>query len=348
MTLTAGNEPRAAAFVNIDGNADIDLAVTNNDDRTVSLYTNTGVGFVASGTLTTGVQLRPEGIVAADLNGDGLEDLAVAANDNVIPDAAIVYLNSGGGFGAGFPYATGGIDTSGILAADLDCDGMLDLVTRNETSSNLSILQNLGGGVFGPAMFIPTGLNPDMTVAADLDGDGDQDLAVSNRDSNNVSVSINQTCGGEVALLLDAQVTVGTITSGDVIDLLFDDDSFLQTRSGFGSSFVDLHNMTMEVTASSAVQNPSTVTVSIASRISESNGSAQIFLADWTNGGAPASIGSYAISDIEERVTLNPQDASRFVGPNGEILLTIKHVVFVPFFAFQFDSFLDEVEIVVE
>jgi hypothetical protein len=263
-TLAIAGEPRAVTFVDIDGNVDLDFAVTNNDDRNVALFTNTGTGFSPAGTISIGGVHRPEGIVAADLDGNGTQDLAVAVNDNLQPDAAVVFLNVGGTFGVGTPYVTNGQNTSGILAADLDCDGALDLVTRNEDSNDLSLLPNLGGS-FGAPMMLTTGLNPSQMVAADFDGDGDPDLAVSNRDSNTFSVLMN---------LIDCSIAIpvesftvlrGLQQGGGLAELLDSDDTYLQVRAGLTLGPFE-PPVWIEVEATSPTDIPANLTFTLESR----------------------------------------------------------------------------------
>ena len=259
-TLAIAGEPRAVAFVDIDGNADIDCAVTNNDDRNVALFTNTGTGFSLAGTISTGPVHRPEGIVAADLDGDGTQDLAVALNDNVQPDAVAVFLNQGGAFGAATRYLTGGQNTSGILAADFNCDNVVDLATRNEDSNDISLLPNLGG-TFGAPTMLATGLAPSQLVVCDLDGDNDNDLAVSNRDSNTFSVLRNN-CGILITTVMPASfsVTRGNYVSGGIVELGMSDNLDLAIQRGVS----DTQSRTeFEVAGTSPTANPTTLEVTL-------------------------------------------------------------------------------------
>ncbi len=214
-TFFSGAEPRATAFVDFAGDAALDLAVTNHDDRTISLFTNSGGTFVASGTLFVNPQVRPEGITAADLDGDTDTDLAVATSDQTLGiNEAAVFINTGGAFSAPIGYPTGGTSTGQIIAADLDCDEKIDLVTTNKDSNNVSFLNNIGGGAFGAPMLIGVGTSPEELVTADFDGDGDFDVATADRDSSSVSVIINQTCEAGVFGDVTGDGTV------DVLDLL--------------------------------------------------------------------------------------------------------------------------------
>jgi len=343
VTLAAGADARGVALGDFTGDGLLDVAITSNDDRDVTLYANTGAGFSPMGSLSTGGVLRPEAIVASDLNDDGLIDLAAATNGNAL-NMASVWLNTGGAFGARADYATGGQDTSGILAADLDCDGRTDLVTRNLDSSNLSVLQNLGG-TFGAATLLAAGADPDQFIAADVDGEGGIDLLVANRAPSTVTIIDNLTCQPAFAALTGFTVTTGSVAGGGLAELTGSDDAALHTRSGFGRTFIDLHNMTLEVTGNTGGQTASTVTITVESRIDEPAGTQRVFLADWTNNGAPVQVGSNAVGLTDTRMTYAPQPAARFVSSGGDVRVTVRHFVFVPIFAFVFDSFIDEVQI---
>jgi len=96
-------------------------------------------------------------------------------------------------------YSTGGLNASDVIAPDLNCDNLADIVVVNEDSSNLAVIRNIGGGLFtNTPMLVSVGAQPEELGFGDLDGDGDLDLAVANRNSNNVSVVLNQTCAATV------------------------------------------------------------------------------------------------------------------------------------------------------
>ena len=59
-------------------------------------------------------------------------------------------------------------------------------------------------------------------------------------------------------------------------------------------------------------------------------------------------VGSFAIGPTDSVSNIDGIDATDYVGPAGEIELRIKHLVFVPFFAFTFESWIDWVEITVQ
>ena len=84
-------------------------------------------------------------------------------------------------------YNTGNYSYA-LIAADLNGDGSLDLVTADGFGNNVSVLTNDGSGGFTNSGNVSVGAAPYAFCAADFDGDGNLDLAVGNRSSESVSV----------------------------------------------------------------------------------------------------------------------------------------------------------------
>jgi hypothetical protein len=80
-------------------------------------------------------------LAAGDLNGDGRDDLVVAATGT---NRVFVYLqHADGGFGPTPDYQSDvGIDPSAISLADVNGDGRLDIVITNQFSGDVSVLLN--------------------------------------------------------------------------------------------------------------------------------------------------------------------------------------------------------------
>jgi uncharacterized protein (TIGR03437 family) len=124
-------------------------------------------------------------IAAADLNGDGREDIVQIDKGLGV---ASVFLNAGAGkFQTPVTYS---VVTSGDSQPAPSAAGLFalrtgakpDLVVADQGSFNppggLIILQNSGTGTFGTARMVAAGAGPVGMAAADFNGDGNLDLAV--------------------------------------------------------------------------------------------------------------------------------------------------------------------------
>jgi hypothetical protein len=132
---------------------------------------------------TFDVSPLPRSVVAADLNGDGIPDLAGSTSS-----ALSVLFNQGDGtFAAPLSYPT--TLGSAVVAADLNGDGRIDLAVADSGSILVGVYINEGGS-FADAVWYNAGGGPSTIAAADLNGDGKPDLAVTN--FSQVSVLMNQ------------------------------------------------------------------------------------------------------------------------------------------------------------
>jgi hypothetical protein len=133
----------------------------------------------------------PVGSTAADLDGDGDNDLATA---NQSPDGVSVLLNNGDGtFAPARTYhavrSEDGSGPSNVLAADFNEDGALDLATANNVfTSQVSILLNNGDGTFAPPDVLDLGASVAAGLTAgDFNRDGNVDVVVANSFSEYLS-----------------------------------------------------------------------------------------------------------------------------------------------------------------
>ena len=88
-------------------------------------------------------------VIAGDFNGDGLTDLAVTNSDydNAGLGSRVSILIGTGprAFAAPVAYPTGHF-TIGLMVADFNHDGILDLATANRNTNDVSILIGQGSG----------------------------------------------------------------------------------------------------------------------------------------------------------------------------------------------------------
>ena len=96
-------------------------------------------------------------------------------------------LSSSPGAGAN-PYS--------VVAADVNGDGQVDLISANINANTLSVLTNNGSGGFGLSHTYAVGNTPVSVTAADVNGDGKVDLICANANGNTLSVLTNNGSGG--------------------------------------------------------------------------------------------------------------------------------------------------------
>ena len=113
-------------------------------------------------------------LLATDLNGDGIPDLAAAD----ISGAINIFLgNSDGSVRAAGAAILPGGPALALGSADLDEDGHADLVAITSTGTVVFIRGN-GEGFFAAPATLYSGSSPVAIAMADFDGDGHLDLAI--------------------------------------------------------------------------------------------------------------------------------------------------------------------------
>ncbi|HVB33206.1 MAG TPA: FG-GAP-like repeat-containing protein [Patescibacteria group bacterium] len=150
----------------------------------------------------TGV--KPAAVVAADFNGDGFSDLAVAnQTDNTV---SILLNNGSGSFSAGEVIQVPPSPVA-MVAGDFNGDGKQDLAVVSQSAKVITILLGNGDGTFGLEGQFPADSGADAIVAGDFNGDGAADLAVANRDANTVSILLGR---GDGTFQPQFEIPVGT------------------------------------------------------------------------------------------------------------------------------------------
>jgi hypothetical protein len=138
----------------------------------------------AFGKLDYATDLTPQDVAAADFNGDGKVDLAVATGNNSVS----ILLGVGDGtFPTHVEYPVPGHPSS-IVIGDFNGDGKADIATVDPYQSEISILLGNGDGTFQAHQEYLTGNHPVAIATADVNGDGKLDLVVVDLNDNKVAV----------------------------------------------------------------------------------------------------------------------------------------------------------------
>jgi len=231
LTIPTTSPAIAILVADLEGNGIPDTIVLSNSGVTV--YRGDGQGGFLPDPFSIAAGPEPTGMTLADINHDGKLDLLVgnaygdllvllgngdgtfqpyrSANQNVAlailpngsPTPDFIYADQALDRVV-VDYATGQMKTladrtSGLLApgavvlADLNGDGIPDLIVANSGGNNVLVYPGLGNGQFGPELnggkgFF-TGTNPVGITVAKLNGR--PDLVIANEGSNDVSILLN-------------------------------------------------------------------------------------------------------------------------------------------------------------
>ncbi len=222
LQLAPGFTPTALATGNFTNSGHTDLVVTeeaNASDNAgiVLVFLGNGDGTFGPPNAPSNIPLytsytvgnTPAFVVAADFNGDGVADLAVANSGapSTATDGSAVSGNSvsillgnpnpnqltvgNGTFAAQTTFAAGTQPTS-IAAAEFSQDGFVDLAVSDKMDNAVTLLFNSGNGTFtSPIPEIPVGTAPVSIVTADFNEDGRPDVATADNGAAEATVILN-------------------------------------------------------------------------------------------------------------------------------------------------------------
>jgi hypothetical protein len=173
-----GTSARPLVFAGIDSGGSLRVATIGQNGVLTSSVKADGT-FLTPATQAT--DLPPIGLIAADLNKDGIPDL-VSMNTSGLASSITILLGKGDGtYQPGVNLALPGNATRFGVVDDLDGDGNLDLLVSSDNPTfSFSIFLGKGDGTFKPAQtFTPAGVTLSGNLAfitADVNGDHHKDI----------------------------------------------------------------------------------------------------------------------------------------------------------------------------
>ncbi|HOX42160.1 MAG TPA: VCBS repeat-containing protein [Myxococcota bacterium] len=207
-----GDLPEWLVIADFNADGVSDLATANRYSGDVSVLLGGGAAGRGDGTFgpptSHPVGPAPKHLSAADLDADGILDLVVACRGSVDFSESIGVLrgNGQGGRGDGtfapVEHPAADFHAGWVTAADLDADGILDLVASDWDESRLHVYHGQGqdgrgDGTFrAPATRVALHSFPRGTAVADLDADAIPDLAVALDADAELQILTGQGSGG--------------------------------------------------------------------------------------------------------------------------------------------------------
>jgi hypothetical protein len=162
----------------LDGDGHMDFVyATGEPSAPIGLAINDGTGRFAFGPAGDSILAHPLQLTLRDMDGDGHLDIVASGvlADGETGVTVILWGDGEGGFGdetvidvLGYP----------VVAADVDGDGIVDLIVGSAARHGVQVLLGLGDRQFAPAIETQVSGIPIGFLVGDFDGDGAPDLVV--------------------------------------------------------------------------------------------------------------------------------------------------------------------------
>jgi hypothetical protein len=263
--FTVGTSPSAVVIADFNGDGNLDFAVANQGDNTISVFQGDSLGgftpFPKSPFVLPTNEKGPIAMLSAQFDNSGKPEIAVlnsatqtigifqASFDNTF-DGTFTELS-------GSPVTTGP-DPVAFAAGDLNGDSFADFAVVNQSQNEVTVLLNDGTSVFTAATGSPlaTASTPAGVAIADFTNDGLGDIAVTNNGSG--TLGVNASLGsGQFSQRIELSVppgplavTTATLTASGL------PDAILTASSGSNNFVTVLLDPQSFATGAGSLQTP--------------------------------------------------------------------------------------------
>jgi hypothetical protein len=249
-TAAASNLPNTAAanlattfaLGDVNGDGLPDIVAAYGYGNSIGVQVGNGDGTFTAATQHFAVGSRPDAVAVADLRsaqavslaGNVINDVVVA---NQLSNTVTVLVGSGrsgggGGGGAGtvsfgteYTFPVGNSPVA-VAVADINGDGIPDIITANAGDNTISVLFGNGNGTFKPATTIAVGADPVSLAIGDISGNGSNDIVTANAVDQSLTLLTNNGDGtfapGQTIALnaIPIAVTTADLSSTTNVDTL--------------------------------------------------------------------------------------------------------------------------------
>ncbi len=154
--------------------------------------------------------------ISGDVDNDGKVDIVTANyNSNTVSVFRNTSSLSSISYASKVDFSTG-LNPSFVALADVDGNGMVDIIVTNNTSNTVSIFRNLtttGVISFAAKQDFATGNGPNSIAVGDLNRDGKPDLIIGNVYTNTISIFANNSTLGSINMTTKNDLSIGSSVS---------------------------------------------------------------------------------------------------------------------------------------
>jgi hypothetical protein len=206
------SDARNVALGDLDNNGFMDFIITNRGQQNMICYNNGKLNFDCV-KLQTNKNATID-IAIQDLNGDNLPDLVLANRDN-IPNE--IFINKGNRqFTKKLDFGSGTFETRSVAIADMNNDGIFDIVTGNINGSNIIYFGDKNFTFNQTILFGSKDTDTFSIALADFNKDGFIDIVTGNYlKPNSVFLNLDGKTFEEINLTDSSSRTYG-VTVGDI------------------------------------------------------------------------------------------------------------------------------------
>ncbi len=173
----ASDRSYSAPLVDLDGDGDLDVVISNDSPDPKLVYLNDGKGNFHVGSTYGRPEWPSRNASVADLNGDRLPDIIVANRGGRSGGSNYICLNRGKGKFDADCIAFSNDPATTIASGDFNRDGFIDLVVPYRDRGQSFVYLNDGKAGFSKRIpFGPPDAEIRVAATADLDGNGIMDI----------------------------------------------------------------------------------------------------------------------------------------------------------------------------